>query len=303
MPFVLKKLCVPMRQKAFLFLMHELSCTQKEAQSLISRGRLLQDGNPIAKSAQEIVGDVEIILFEPLSRGLNPLVIEEEFIVFEKPSGVLIHPQNRNTEYSLIDELKSQFGMDANIAHRIDQETSGLVLCGRNKESERELKMMFENRTIEKKYLAMVHGEMQHAMKVDAPLLRENASSAKVRMLVKVDVAGKDSLTDFTPLKYFPQTNTTLVECSPVTGRQHQIRVHLFHVKHPIVGDPVYGQSDENLTMYLDREFSDEQRRESSGADRLLLHANQLSFELYNKKYTITSEIDFETICMMSMRR
>jgi 23S rRNA pseudouridine1911/1915/1917 synthase len=302
-PFVLKKLSVPKRQRAVLFLMKELSYSQKEAQSLIGRGRLLVNGNPVAKSAEEIEGDVEIIVFEPLSRGLNPLVVEEEFVVFEKPSGVLIHPQNRNTEYSLIDELKSQFGPDANIAHRIDQETSGLVLCGRNKQSERDLKMMFENRKIGKKYLAMVHGKMEKEMCVDAPLLRENVSSAKVRMLVKVDKNGKDSLTDFKPLKYFPQTDTTLVECSPVTGRQHQIRAHLFHVKHPIVGDPVYGQSEENLTKYLDRELSHEQRIDCSGSKRLLLHANQLSFELYEKNYTIISEIDFETICFLSMQR
>lgn len=301
MPFVLKKINVQAPEKAFLVLMRELSYTQKEAQSAIGRGRVLQNGIAVTKSAEIINGEIELILFEPLSRGLKPSIVEDEFVVFDKPSGLLIHPQSRNTQYSLIDELKSQFGMDANIAHRIDQETSGLVLCGKNKNSERDLKMMFENRTIDKKYLAMVHGKMEKELSIDAPLLRENASSAKVRMLVKVDDTGKDSLTHFKPLKYFVKTNTTLVECSPVTGRQHQIRVHLFHVKHPIVGDPIYGQSEENLTRYLDRELLDEDRIKLSGASRLLLHANELIFSLYNKQYNIKSDIDFTEICFLSM--
>jgi 23S rRNA pseudouridine1911/1915/1917 synthase len=292
---------VPTKQKAFLFLMRELDCTQKEAQSVIGRGRLLQEGEPIVKSAQEILGEVEMITFEPLSKGLVPHTVEEEFVVFEKPSGMLIHPQNRYTEYSLIDELKAQFGSDANIAHRIDQETSGLVLCGRNKQSERDLKMLFETRNIQKKYLAMVHGKMEEELVVDAPLLRENVSNAQVRMVVKVDPSGKDSTTRFRPLRYFSETDTTLVECAPLTGRQHQIRAHLFHVKHPIVGDPVYGQSDDNLTRYLDRELSREERITLSGARRLLLHASELEFTLYGKNYTIRSNTDFEEICFLNM--
>jgi len=214
---------------------------------------------------------------------------------------VLIHPQNRNTEYSLIDELKYQFGMDANIAHRIDQETSGLVLCARNKKSERDIKMMFQERDMKKKYLAMVHGEFKNDICVEAPLLRAEDKSAIVRMVVKVDEKGKPSKTDFKPLKYFSDFDMTLVECSPHTGRQHQIRVHLFHVKHPIVGDPIYGQSEENILRFLDKEITTEERVKNSGASRLLLHANELQFELYNKTYNIKSKVDFEEVCLKSL--
>jgi 23S rRNA pseudouridine1911/1915/1917 synthase len=162
--------------------------------------------------------------------------------------------------------------------------------------------MLFETRNIQKKYLAMVHGKMEEELVVDAPLLRENVSNAQVRMVVKVDPSGKDSTTRFRPLRYFSETDTTLVECAPLTGRQHQIRAHLFHVKHPIVGDPVYGQSDDNLTRYLDRELSREERITLSGARRLLLHANELTFELYGKNYTITSNTDFEEVCFLNMQ-
>ena len=289
------------KQKAVLFLINELGYTQRESQRFISKGRVLVNGEKMLKTAGEIEGEFEFIYFEPITKGLVPNHVDEEFVVFDKPSGVLIHPQTKKTPYSLIDELKFQFGRDANIAHRIDQETSGLVLCSKNKESERELKMMFQEREMKKKYLAMVHGEFKEAVTVDAPLLRSQAKSAYVRMIVKVHETGKESKTDFRPLKYFPDLDMTLIECSPYTGRQHQIRVHLFHVKHPIVGDPIYAQPEEMVIKFLDRELTPQDRINNAGATRLLLHASELEFELYGKVYNITSDIDFEEVCMNSL--
>ena len=288
----------PKKQKAFLYLIQELGYTQKEAQRLIAKGRLFVNGEPMTRTAGEIEGEFEFIYFEPITKGLEPTYEEEEFVIFDKPSGLLIHPQNRYTPYSLIDELKYQYGRNANITHRIDQETSGLVLCAKNKQSERDIKMMFEQRDMKKKYLAFVHGNFEEELMVDAPLLRAEDESAMVRMVVKVDEKGKTAKTHFKPLQYFPELDMTLVECSPYTGRQHQIRVHLFHVKHPIVGDPIYGQSEENIIKFLDRELTEEQRIQNSGAKRLLLHASELAFDLYEKSYIVKSKIDFLKICL-----
>jgi 23S rRNA pseudouridine1911/1915/1917 synthase len=301
LPFVKEKLIVPTKQKAIFFLMKEFGLRQRDAQRFISKGRILVNGEKMLQSAAEIEGEIEYIYFEPITRGLEPTFEEEDFVLFDKPSGVLIHPQTKKTPYSLIDELKFQFGMDANIAHRIDQETSGLVLCAKNKESEREIKMMFQERDMKKKYLALVHGELKDEFCVEAPLLRFQAQSAIVRMVVKVDDKGKASKTDFKPLKYFAEQDMTLVECSPYTGRQHQIRVHLFHVKHPIVGDPIYGQSEENVINYLDKVLTPQDRVRLGGATRLLLHANELEFELYGNQYNIKSKIDFEKLCFESL--
>ena len=302
MPFVKNKYFVPKRQRAVFYLVNELGYTQREAQRFISKGRVLVDGEKMDRTAGEIEGEIEFIHFEPITQGLEPTFEEEEFVVFDKPSGVLVHPQTKRTPYSLIDELKFQFGMDANIAHRIDQETSGLVLCAKNKVSEREIKMMFQERDMKKKYLAMVHGEMKEEIVVEAPLLRsQDQSSAMVRMIVKVHKDGKASKTTFKPLEYFEDKNMTLVECSPHTGRQHQIRVHLFHVKHTIVGDPVYGQDDANLVKFLDKELVPLDRIKNGGASRLLLHASELKFELYGKSYNIKSKIDFQSVCRDSM--
>jgi 23S rRNA pseudouridine1911/1915/1917 synthase len=155
---------------------------------------------------------------------------------------------------------------------------------------------------MKKKYLALVHGEFKDEMTVEAPLLRAKDDSAIVRMVVKVCDSGKPSKTAFKPIKYFSDKDMTLIECSPYTGRQHQIRVHLFHVKHPIVGDPIYGQSEEDIVKFLDKELTPEDRLIKGGATRLLLHANELEFELYDKTYNIKSNVDFEKICESSIK-
>jgi len=292
LPFVIKKYNTKEKIKAFLYLMKELNYTQKESQRLIAKGRLLIEGKAMTKSSQEIEGDFDLIEFEPQSRGLMPIYETDDFALFDKPSGVLIHPQNRYTPYSLIDEIKYHFGRDANIVHRIDQETSGLVLCAKNKESERELKMLFQERKIEKTYLAWVHGKFECTQVIEAPLLRKEDTSAIVRMVVKVSSEGKACKTIVKALKYDDKKNQTLVEAKPYTGRQHQIRVHLHHIGHPIVGDPIYGQSEENIVKFLDRVLNKQERMQLSGASRLLLHANELSF-LHNKQqYNLKSKVD-----------
>ncbi len=302
MPFVKNKYIVKTKQRAVFYLMNELGYSQRESQRFISKGRVLVNGAKMIKTAGEIEGEIEFIHFEPITKGLKPTYESEEFVVFDKPSGVLVHPQTKRTPYSLIDELKFQYGRDANIAHRIDQETSGLVLCAKNKTSEREIKMMFQERDMKKKYFAMVHGEMKEELIVEAPLLRsQDQSSAMVRMIVKVHEDGKASKTSFKPLDYFPEKDMTLVECSPHTGRQHQIRVHLFHVKHTIVGEPIYGQTEDMLVNFLDKKLSPLDRINNGGASRLLLHACELEFELYSTVYNIKSKIDFLKLCFESM--
>ena len=289
MPFALKEFDVTEKTKGVLFLINELGYTQKEAQRLISKGRLSVNGEVMSRTSGFVEGKVSLICFEPKSRGLKPIFETPEFAIYDKPTGVLVHPQNRHTPYSIIDEAKYAYGKDANITHRIDQETSGLLLIAKNKTSERSLKMMFENREMQKGYLALVHGEFPNELYVDAPLLRKEDESAIVRMVVRVHEDGKASQTSFKRLCYYPELNMSLIEASPRTGRQHQIRVHLFHVKHPIVGDPIYGQTEEDIVRFLDREISKDERIQKSGASRLMLHANQLCFR-HDSQFCINSK-------------
>jgi len=294
MPFVVKEFEVKERTKAFLFLMKEMDYTQKEAQRIIARGRLQVNGEVMKHTAGYFEGKISFVCFEGVSRGLKPVFETPDFAIYDKPSGVLVHPQNRNTAYSMIDEAHAAYGRDANITHRIDQETSGLLLISKHKESERELKWLFESREISKSYLALVHGEFPDTLEVDVPLLRKEDESAVVRMVVRVHKDGKASQTAFKRLCYYPELDMSLVECYPRTGRQHQIRVHLFHVKHPIVGDPIYGQNEVDVLRFLDKELTPEERVEMSGASRLMLHANQLCFE-HGSKFCINSKDIFST--------
>jgi len=298
LPFALKSLHVQHPQKAFLFFIRELGYSQKDAQSLIARGRVLINGKPMTNSAQEISGDIEYICFEPISKGMKPVYETDDFVLYDKPNKMLVHPQNRYTPYSLIDELKYQYGNKANIAHRLDMETSGLVLCSKSKESERDLKKLFENRSIKKRYLAFVFGKISKEFTCDAPLkVFKDKSSPIIRSIVKVDNDGKSSETYFKPITYFKNLDMTLIECFPRTGRQHQIRVHLFHVKHPIVGDPLYGAQESVTAQYLDKQLDIDKRIKMTGSARLLLHADMLSFHYRDIDYEIQSKLDFVGVC------
>lgn len=282
--------------KAFLFLMRHLGMTQDEAQRTIAKGRLFIDGVSINDSAAYVHGAFQLVEFIPATRGLDPLFVTHDFAIFDKPSGVLVHPQNRHTDYSMVDEIRFQFGKHANITHRIDQETSGLLLASRHKRSEKSIKTMFEKRLMNKRYLAFVKGRIDHSFVIDAPLLRRPSESSIVRLLVRVDNDGKPSTTVIKPLEYFGDIDATLIEAEPKTGRQHQIRVHMFHVEHPILGDPIYGQCDDNVVRFLNKELNQEERLKHTGSSRLLLHASELSFELNGVDYSVRSKVDFRSI-------
>jgi 23S rRNA pseudouridine1911/1915/1917 synthase len=301
MPFITKKLNSPKRQMALSFLMDELDLSRSEGQRLIARGRLTQNGDVMDDQFGYIEGDVEFICFEPLSRGFKPMFVTNDFAIYDKPSGLSVHPHSRQSPYTLNDEIKHAFGDDANATHRIDQETSGLVLVSRNKKSESVLKKLFSDRAISKRYLAMVKGHVEHIIDIQEPLFRIDHPNLLISMVVKVDPKGKPAHTLIKPLRYFPEHDMTLVEASPFTGRTHQIRVHLFHVKHPIVGDPVYGPEEKDVIRFINKELSADERLRIGGSTRLLLHAHSLEFTYENEKYTIVSEKDFVKECFEAM--
>jgi len=302
MPFITKKLHSPVKQMALTFLINELGISRSEGQRLIARGRLSQNGTVMCDQFGFIEGDCEFICFEPLSLGFKPMFVTNDFAVYDKPSGLSVHPHSRLSPYTLNDEIKHQFGVDANATHRIDQETSGLVLVSCNKKSETVLKRLFSERSISKRYLAMVRGHVNEIIDIQEPLFRNDHPNLLISMIVKVDPKGKPAHTIIKPLRYFPEHNMTLVEASPLTGRTHQIRVHLFHVEHPIIGDPVYGPDEKDVIRFIKKELSPEERMEIGQSTRLLLHAHSLEFEYENERYSIVSEKDFVKECFEAMK-
>jgi len=299
MPFVKRPFHVEKPTKAFLYIMKKLNFTQGEAQRLIAKGRVLIDGKSIYNTGATIEGHIEMVYFEPKSRGVKPIFVDKNFLVFDKPSGVLVHPNTMATEYSMLDEVRTHSGQNANGTHRIDMETSGLFLASRHKDAERFLKGSFERKTITKSYLAWVTGKLTEPFTVEEAIcIRKDYTTNKHK--VKICKEGKYAKTDFTPLQYDEKLDTTLVECQPLTGRLHQIRLHMFHVKHPILGDPIYGTSFKNSDNYLEGIITPRERFLTTGATRLLLHANALHFP-YGSNYSIYSKVDFlkakEEIC------
>jgi len=293
--FIKKSFYVNEPIPAFLFLMRQLGVSQGQSQRIITTGRLFVNGKVWERSGHKIQGHVEVKMFVPQGKGVKPIFSTTDFGLFDKPSGVLVHPRTRFTNYSLLDDIRHVYGKDANAIHRIDKETSGLLLVSRNKESERKLKMMFESRDVKKSYLAWVRGKIDKPFKVNVPLKR-NDDFSTIKLKVLVDPDGKDALTYFEPIEYDETHDVTLIEAFPHTGRQHQIRVHLFHVKHPIIGDPIYGVPTEVAIKYLDKEITEEERLYYMGAKRLLLHAQTLTFDYQGVSYNFNSKFDFESL-------
>ncbi len=292
MPFLLKRYYFKSSQKIQFLLQNELHFDRSTAQRLLSKGRVFdKDGKTLLYGEIPQEDFIDVATFEGQSRGLKPLFTCEDFAIFDKPSGVPVHPVSKKTEYSLLDEIRYHFGEDANLAHRIDQETSGLVLIVRNKKSDMILKEMFVEKRYEKKYLALVDGKIENNLIIDTPIEKENGAIG-VRMIVKED--GKESLTLIRPLKYHEDSNQTLVEANPKTGRQHQIRVHLHSIGHTIVGDPIYGINDTIADKYLCKTLSEEERKIYMKCDRLMLHAKSLEFSYLGIEYKFISKQFFD---------
>ena len=288
MPFTLKKHKAIIGKKIQIFLIHELGLDPKIGQRLTSKGRIFDENMNTINTGETIPTEyIYIAVFEGISRGLKPLIEFNDFAIFDKPTNLMVHPISKNTPYSLLDEIRFHFGEDANLIHRIDAETSGLIIVGKNKQSEIALKDMFQEKKYHKSYLAIARGEIKEEIKIDKGLDREGLVIG-VRMKVCDD--GKQSVTIIKPLKYNKEKDLTLVEALPLTGRQHQIRVHLHSIGHTILGDPIYGVDDVNAENYLNKTLSEEDRFEVTKSHRLWLHANYLEFTYKDVTYKIFSK-------------
>ena len=288
MPFTLKKHKAIIGKKIQIFLIHELGIDPKIGQRLTSKGRIFDENMNTINTGETIPTEyIYIAVFEGISRGLKPLIEFSDFAIFDKPTNLMVHPISKSTPYSLLDEIRFHFGEDANLIHRIDAETSGLVIVGKNKKSEIALKDMFQEKKYHKSYLAIARGHIKEEIRIDKGLDREGLAIG-VRMKVCDD--GKESVTIIKPIKYNKEKDLTLIEALPLTGRQHQIRVHLHSVGHTILGDPIYGVDDENAENYLNKTLSEEDRFEVTKSHRLWLHANYLEFTFKDITYKIFSK-------------
>ncbi len=290
MPFILKKYNSCIGKKIHVSLMQDAHLSASFSQRMLSKARVFDlNKHPYKIHEQVRENNIYIAEFEGHTRGLKPLIIFKDFALFDKPSHLMIHPNSKKTPYSLLDEIKYHLGKNANQVHRIDAETSGLVLVGLHDKSINALADMFEQKEYKKSYIAIVRGEMKEDVNINKALNKEGKKIG-VRMKVCEEGEGKSSSTYIKPILYNKKTNCTLIEIIPLTGRQHQIRVHLHSISHTILGDPIYGVSDEEAEDYLDKKLSKEDRIKASGCSRLWLQANYLEFTYKNIIYKIFSK-------------
>jgi 23S rRNA pseudouridine1911/1915/1917 synthase len=299
MPFVKKSFQASIPIALFLFVMKNLNISQGEAQRLIHKGRAQKGEKILLDSGEKVEGEITLTVFEPIEsseKEFHPVYKNRDFMIFDKPSGILVHPNTHEAGYSMLDVVRWHGGKVANIAHRLDKETSGLLIAALHKNAEIELKRAFENRAVIKEYLAWVEGKFEEKMSVTTRLKKSIDFSTNKHKVLVTQEDGKVSTTDFFPLFYDNILDATLVRCIPKTGRMHQIRVHLFHVKHHILGDPIYGVDFSTANRYLDGILSKEERAYHTGAKRLMLHASRLNFRFQNQDFSFESEIDFSTM-------
>lgn len=348
--------------RSFKVLMNALGVSMSEAQRLIDKRRLFCNGEVVSAKNEILRGEIELISYENAPRGQKPIFDNQNFAVFDKQSGILSHPNGRNCAYSLCDEIWHLYGAQAGVAHRLDRETSGLILVAKDKKTQTIFKTLFEKRLVKKEYLALVSGQTPLEFSVDLPM-NSACDEVKTRMrLCPLSEGGKEARTEFKRLCYFSEQDllnlshemknaadknlnltetlgnfasfesgfeskfdeskkrqkefsarknsacdeseiqlgkgfdfskgASLLLARPLTGRQHQIRLHLFASGFAILGEPLYGLEKADIERILDKQMSAFERVSLTGATRLCLHSNRLTFEFGGKSYDILSQRD-----------
>ena len=244
-------------------------------QRLITEDRLTRDGQPIKANAVVGPGDRLVLTVPPvvpleLAGEAIPLVVvyeDDDLLIIDKPAGLVVHPSPGHPAGTIVNALLGRAGgaeyggiagvSRPGIVHRLDRDTSGLLMVAKHDAAQAGLMAQLKARRVKKTYLALVHGSVTaNAGRIEAPIGRD--ARQRTRMAVVPD--GRPAITGYRVRERFP--GWTLLELDLVTGRTHQIRVHLEAIGHPVAGDPVYGTGTS--------------RRGPDGLGRLFLHAWRL---------------------------
>ena len=267
-----------------IFLTENTQYTRSKAQKMIKDKKVLVNNE--IKNKDYIIKENDIVIYEepePEVMDITPenikldIIYEDEYLVIiNKKSGMVVHPAVGNYNHTLVNALLYHFNIKNNntlrpgIVHRIDKDTSGLLVVAKDEKTHALLSDMIKEKQVERKYLALVWGILKHDnATIDAPIGRDINNRQKYTV---TDINSKDAITHFSVLER--RQNTTLLECKLDTGRTHQIRVHLNYINHSIVNDPVYSN-----------------KKQINPSFGQLLHSKSIKF-----KHTITNkELFFET--------
>jgi len=249
-------------------------------QRLISAGQVTVNGEPSKASQKVRAGDQVVVLLpaaetpQPLAEAIPLKIVYEDaaLLVVDKPAGMVVHPAPGHSGGTLVNALLAYCpelavaGDDRpGLVHRLDRDTSGLILVAKNEKTRRTLQRQFKDRQVRKAYLALVDGHLQPAWgRIEAPIGRDPHHRQRMAVLA----GGREAITEYHVLEQFAKRlgpaagDYSLLEVEPATGRTHQIRVHLASIGYPIVGDAVYGR-----------------RRSRLAVSRQFLHARRLGFK------------------------
>jgi len=249
--------------------------SRADVQTMLERDAVLVDGHPVAKSYRLAEGDVVDVVGVPEPDALpqpEPMALDVRFedadvIVLDKPAGLVVHPGAGNAHATLVNGLLARDPtiagvgepMRPGIVHRLDRDTSGLLVVARTQPAYESLVAQLAARNVARNYVALAWGEFDAPRGViDAPIGRSEAR--RTRMAVRDE--GKPARTRYEVRASYESPRCTLLDCQLESGRTHQIRVHLAAVNHPVVGDATYGGARETLPL-----------------TRPFLHAAALAFE------------------------
>ena len=270
-------------------LVKKLDISRGMAQKLIENGKVLVNGAIVKPSYNLKIGDevevenieMDVSSIKPKDIKLDIIYEDDDIIIIDKEKDTVVHPGNGNYEDTIVNALmfshRGQLSgingvIRPGIVHRIDKDTTGVIVVAKNDNAHRCLAEQFKEHSITRRYVALVDGIIEKdKLRINLPIGRDEKNRIKMAVTTK---NSKEAITNITVLKRYTKSGYTLVEAKLETGRTHQIRVHMSYIGHPLVGDNVYGK--------LNNEF---------GISGQLLHAKILGFI----HPTTKNYVDFET--------